>query len=327
MVEDGEEHNLVTTCNNSKEPEEESFKQGTGDLRACGPSTFFNVDSFIKIGETKPLPLSGLACAAVNTVNTIDQNETELKENVHGNVNENVQIDLSNKKIESSTDIDSVVAEIDSVMANIDPVVVAELVNAAEPADTGGTVTNIDSQEQSITINLCQTISCDSTTLNICFDSGAQVTLVSKKVAEMSIDRENVRYDLDTIGGRSSLRGSGAVRIPLALKGGGIHALKAFVTNKPIGEVAVLPPDADVAQTFDAPEGSFAARNGGVIDIIMGMDNAHFFPWNLGPSRKTDCGLVLFRAVLGKGLLYAGPTRGILKKVTALPPPLKDGPP
>jgi hypothetical protein len=60
------------------------------------------------------------------------------------------------------------------------------------------------------------------------------VTLVSEKVAEMSIDKENVRYDLDTIGGRSSLRGSGAVHIPLALKGGGIHALKAFVTNKPL---------------------------------------------------------------------------------------------
>jgi hypothetical protein len=83
------------------------------------------------------------------------------------------------------------------------------------------------------------------------------------------------------------------VRIPLALKGGGIEVLKAFVTNKPLGEVAVLPPDADVAQTFDVPEGSFAARNGGAIDIIMGMDNAHFFPWNLGPSRKTDLHLPL----------------------------------
>jgi regulator of replication initiation timing len=60
-----------------------------------------------------------LACAAVNTVNSIDQKETEIKENVHGNVNENVQIDLSNEKIESSTDIDSVVAKIDSIMANL----------------------------------------------------------------------------------------------------------------------------------------------------------------------------------------------------------------
>jgi hypothetical protein len=110
------------------------------------------------------------------------------------------------------------------------------------------------------------------------------------------------------------------------LKGGGIHALKAFVTNKPLGEVAVLPPDADVAQTFDVPEGDFAARNGGAIDIMMGMANAHLFPWNLGPSSKTDCGLVLFRAVLGKGLLYAGSTKGMLKKVTALPSPANDGP-
>jgi hypothetical protein len=202
MVEDSEEHNLVT-CDNSKEPEEESIKQGTGDLGACGPSTFFNVDSFMKIGEIKPFLLT---CAAVNTVNTIDQNETEIKENVHGNVNESVQIDLSNEKIESSTDIDSVVAKIDSVLAKIDPVVVAEPVNAAEPADTGGTLMYLDSQDQSI-INLCQTISCNSTTLNICFDSGATVTLVSEKVAEMSIHRKNISYELDTIGGQSSLKG------------------------------------------------------------------------------------------------------------------------
>jgi hypothetical protein len=111
------------------------------------------------------------------------------------------------------------------------------------------------------------------------------------------------------------------------LKGGGIEVLKAFVTNKPLGEVAVLPPKSDVAQTFDVPEGDFAARNGGVVDIMMGMDNAHFFPWNLGPSRKTDCRLVLFRTVLGKGLLYAGSTEGMLKKVAALPSPANDGPP
>jgi hypothetical protein len=195
MVEDSEEHNLVTTCDDSKEPEEESIKQGTGDLRACGPSTFFNVDSFIKIGEIKPFLLT---CAAVNTVNTIDQNETEIKENVHGKVNENVQIDLSNEKIESSTDIDS-------DMEEIDPVADAEPVNAADPADTGGTVTNVDSQEHSM-INLCQTISCNGTSLNICFRTGAQVTLVTEKVAEMSIYRKDIDYDLVavTMGGKKA---------------------------------------------------------------------------------------------------------------------------
>jgi hypothetical protein len=126
-------------------------------------------------------------CVNINTVNTIDQNETEIKgnvkcnENVHEKVNEtkSIQIDLSDEKIESSTVIDSVLAKIDSILAKIDPVVIAEPVNAAEPADTGGTLMNIDSQNQAI-INLCQTISCNSNSLNICFDSGATVTLVSK---------------------------------------------------------------------------------------------------------------------------------------------------
>jgi hypothetical protein len=104
------------------------------------------------------------------------------------------------------------------------------------------------------------------------------VTLVSEKVAEMSIDRENISYELDTIGGKSSLKGSGAVRIPLVLTGGGIHVLKAFITNKPLGEVAVLPPHVDVAQSLDVPEGDLAARSGGAIDIMMGMDNLYLFP-------------------------------------------------
>jgi hypothetical protein len=68
-------------------------------------------------------------------------------------------------------------------------------------------------------------VSCNSTTLNIGYDSGATVTLVSEKVAKMNIEKENIDYMLDTIGGRGSLRGSGAVRIPLALKGGGMHVI------------------------------------------------------------------------------------------------------
>jgi hypothetical protein len=145
-VEDSEKHNMATTSNNSGEPEKESIKQGTGDLRACGPSTFFSVDSFIKHSEN--VLISGLACAAVYTVK---QNEIESDENVEctenelRNVNKNVQIDLTNEKVESSTE-HSVSAEI-----GYNPVVIAE------PVDTGRTLMNIDSQDQS-KINLCQTI-------------------------------------------------------------------------------------------------------------------------------------------------------------------------
>jgi hypothetical protein len=304
---DGKKHNMVITSDNSREPEEERVKQGTGDLRACGPGTFFNVDSFIKHCEN--FPISGLDCAAVNNEkpNEIEaKGNVECTENAYENVKESVQIDLSNEKIESSTEIDSVLAEIDH-----NPVVVAE------PFNTGDSLMNIDSLNQS-KINLCQTVSCNNTSLNIGFDSGATVTLVSKKVAEMSIGKENVDYDLDTIEGQGSLKGSGAVHIPLALPGGEIHVLKALITDKPLGEVAVLPPHADVAQSFDVPKGDFAARDGGAIDIMVGRDNSHLFPQALGTSKKTVCNLQLFRAVLGKGLMYAGPAGGVLKKVAAL---------
>jgi hypothetical protein len=95
--------------------------------------------------------------AAVNIVNAneIKIDETvECAENELKNVNENIQIDLAKEKNESSTG--------NSVSAKIDynPVVIAE------PVNTGRTLMNIDSQDQS-KINLCQTVSCNCTPLNI----------------------------------------------------------------------------------------------------------------------------------------------------------------
>jgi hypothetical protein len=47
---------------------------------------------------------------------------------------------------------------------------------------------------------------------------------------------------LDTVGEREGLKGSDAVRIPLAMKNGGMHVLNALVTDEMLGEVAALPP-------------------------------------------------------------------------------------
>jgi hypothetical protein len=55
----------------------------------------------------------------------------------------------------------------------VEPLVIAELVN------TEDSLMKINSLNQS-EINLCQTVSCNNTSLNIGFDSGATVTLVSK---------------------------------------------------------------------------------------------------------------------------------------------------
>jgi hypothetical protein len=104
-----EEYNLLAFDNLSREPVEEEIKQGTGDLRACGPSTFTSVDSFIKFGE--PVPVRDPLCAAINinantnAVNIIDQTEIiENKENVHANANEKksveFEIDLKKEMIE-----------------------------------------------------------------------------------------------------------------------------------------------------------------------------------------------------------------------------------
>jgi hypothetical protein len=78
--------------------------------------------------------------------------------------------------------------------------------------------------------------------LNVGYDSGATVTLVSRKVAEMSIETKKTKYMLDTVGEGEGLEESVAVRIPLAMKGGGMHVLNALVTNEMLGEVATLPP-------------------------------------------------------------------------------------
>jgi hypothetical protein len=114
--EDGRKYNLVAFDDYSQELEEGEIKQGAGELRACGSSTFSSMDSFVNHGE--PVLCCEPSCAAVNTntVNMIDRNEIEIKEiceckeNVHENAIEKkpIEIDLSNEKIESSTNIDSV---------------------------------------------------------------------------------------------------------------------------------------------------------------------------------------------------------------------------
>jgi hypothetical protein len=65
---------------------------------------------------------------------------------------------------------------------------------------------------------------------------------VSEKVAKMNIERKKVKYILDTVGEKDGLKGSDVVRIPLAMKNGGMHVLDALVTNEMLGEVATLPP-------------------------------------------------------------------------------------
>jgi hypothetical protein len=264
-------------------------------------------------------------CAAVNiiAVNKINQTEiVENKENVHSNANEkkSVEIDLKKEMIESSTTIESVAAEPDFIN-NAEPVNIAEpvdtanLINTAELVNTGDSYEKIDSLNQ-YTINLCQTVSCNDTTLNIGYDSGATVTLVSEKVAKMNIEEKNIDYVLDTIGGRNSLRGSGAVRILLAMKGGGMHVLNALVTDKPLGKVAALPPPhTDVEQVLAVPKEELADRRGGAIDILMGRDNSHFFPQDLDSPQGTDSGMRLFRAVLDKGVMYAGSVKSVPKNV------------
>jgi hypothetical protein len=63
------------------------------------------------------------------------------------------------------------------------------------------------------------------------------------------------------------------------------------------------------------PKGDLADRDRGAIDILVGRDNSHLFPQALGSPQKTDCNLRLFRAVLGKGVMYAGSAKSVVKKV------------
>jgi hypothetical protein len=65
------------------------------------------------------------------------------------------------------------------------------------------------------------------------FDSGATVTLVTKKVAEMGINHENIKYELDTIG-TNCFEGCGAIQVPLALPDGKTHVLKALIVDEPL---------------------------------------------------------------------------------------------
>jgi hypothetical protein len=152
------------------------------------------------------------------------------------------------------------------------------------PVNTGDSDDEINTLDQNV-INLCQTISCNDTVLNVGYDSGATVTLVSEKVAKMSIATKKTEYILDTVGEREGLKSSVAVRIPLAMKSGGMHVLNALVTDEKLGKVAALPPQYDVEKVLAVPRSELADRGGGDIDILVGRDNTHFFPKDMDPLR------------------------------------------
>jgi flagellar hook protein FlgE len=185
------------------------------------------------------------ASASEIAVNKIDQTENvNINENVHEKANAkksvDIEIDLDarNEKIESSTQKESIATEQDFI-TNAEPLSTVDPVDDAVPVNTGDSDEEIDTLDQNV-INLCQTISCNDTVLNVGYDSGATVTLVSKKVAEMSI--ETKKYMLDTVGEKEGLKSSVTVRIPLAMKNDGMHVLNALVTDEMLGKVAVLPP-------------------------------------------------------------------------------------
>jgi hypothetical protein len=236
--EDSEKPDMVSISDNSEEPVEELIKQGAGDLLACGPSTFINVDSFKTNGEI--VSIAVLSCAAVNTFESFDVAINENVENAE-NVSKIDQIDLTSKNIESSTGIISVSVEImPEPIAIADPAFIAELNAVADPVITGRVLTEINSQNQNM-INLCQTISCNSTPLNVLFDSGATMTLVTKKVAELGINYENVKYGLNAIGA-NCFEGRGTIQVPIALPDGKAHVLKALIVDEPLGQVDMHSP-------------------------------------------------------------------------------------
>jgi hypothetical protein len=245
------------TSDYSEEPMVEQFKQGAGDMCACGSSSFINVDSFKNHGEV--FPFFAVTCAPPNANENFEIANKENAESakiVTKKVAEIKQIDLSNEMIKSCTDIESVSAEVAEPDVVIEPpsafadlaVSIADLVDViaeplgavADPVDTGKVLTEMCSQNKN-TVNLCQTISCNSTTLNVLFDTGATVTLVNKKVAEMGINHENVKYDLKTVS-TDHFEGGGAMQVPLALPDGKVHVLKALVANKSLGQVDTHPP-------------------------------------------------------------------------------------
>jgi hypothetical protein len=79
--EDDEELNLLTLDDFSRESVDGEIKQGTGDLRACGPSTFLSMDSFINYCEDVPMQDSLRASVNAIAVNEIDQIENvKIKE-------------------------------------------------------------------------------------------------------------------------------------------------------------------------------------------------------------------------------------------------------
>jgi hypothetical protein len=185
--------------------------------------------------------------------------------------------------------------------------------------DSYSSVNHFDSDEEEVNPNndyrkislLQETIKLDGHDVNILYDEGATVSLMSTKI-KVPIFREAVnRCEIVAEEGvGAGLETCPIVDIPLPLYSGGVGAARVSVTARDFPLMTADPPMEAIADKLDFPVSLFTPRQEGPVQLILGEDNRHLFPLPIVSSMDRIFSLQLWRSRLTGGLLYHGALAG-----------------
>jgi hypothetical protein len=181
--------------------------------------------------------------------------------------------------------------------------------------DSYSSVNHFDSDEESVNPNndyrkisvLQESIRLDGHVVNILYDEGADMSLMSSKITVPVFREIMQRCEAIAVEGEGTgLETCPIVDIPLPMycEGGGMA--RVSVTARDFPEMTTDPPLEAIAEKLDFPPSVFTPRREGAVQLILGVDNRHLFPLPMVSSQDRVFSIQLWRSRLTGGMIYHG---------------------
>jgi hypothetical protein len=172
--------------------------------------------------------------------------------------------------------------------------------------DSGGRSATPDDDQRKV-LSLSQTVTVNGQPVNICYDNGATMSMLSSECSIPNIVKGNHEIGMDPVGGGPmNFESPPLVTVPLLLAGGGVGAAHVTVTKGEFPPMTTDPPLGKITETMGMPPAAFAPRKKGKVQLILGQDNAHLWPHPVAVSRDPVFSLQFLKSRIGGGLVYAG---------------------
>jgi hypothetical protein len=118
-------------------------------------------------------------------------------------------------------------------------------------------------------VMLCQTVTVQNTSVNVCYDYGAAFSMLNEKKAEVALLKRKGQQVCSVVPGVPKEEGAEGVQtlplaiVPLPLAGGGVGAVNVYILSETLPPMETTPLPSEVAQIFNLPPSEFAGRGGG----------------------------------------------------------------